>query len=317
MLSACSDPVKEQINQQLPITEERVQKLANALDSNQVRNASLIQQYADRIAAKKPSLTPLINEFRKDATPQGPMFLGLVDRLNTVKNQPSMFENNQAIYEELLNIYQAADPQLFSDALSDPLNVLADMSEGELPRVNSLSKSKSKAANNAQDFGVGEQLIGNPSYGQWQTGSNGMSFWAWYGMYSMMGDLFGRRTYYNDWGRSRNYSYYNDYGRTRYSSPTQLKKQNTIDNRASKSFDNKGKKYTSAYSKNRTGSSSLSSQSKTAQTSANRFKSNTARKFSSNSTNKSSYSKSSSSANKNASFRNSSSNTSRGFSRGK
>ena len=237
------------------------------------------------------------------------MFLALTDRLNTVKNQPQMFESSQAIYDELLNLYQAADPVLYSDALSDPLNVLADMSDGTLPRVNALSKAQSMSANKAQDFGTGEQLIGNPSYGSWTTGSNGMSFWAWYGMYSMMGDLFGsRRTSYSDWGRGRNYSYYNDYGRKRYSSPDQLRKQTDLDTRTKKSFQSRGQKYTSAYSKNRTGASSISSQSKSAQTSANRFASKTA--------NKSAYAKSSKSA-KNASFRNSKSTTSRSFRRGK
>ena len=309
LLSACGDPVKEQIIQQTPITEQRIELLAQALNDGQVRNANLISQYAQRLIADKPSYKPLIDEFVKDTGTQGPMYLALVDRLNTVKNQPQMFENSQALYDELLNLYQAADPVLFSDALSDPLNVLADMSEGTLPRVNSLSKSQSLAANKAQDFGTGEQLIGNPAYGNWTTGSNGMSFWAWYGMYSMMGDLFGsRRTSYNDWGRSRNYSYYNDYGRKRYSSPSQLKKQNTIDNRTKKSFQSRGQKYTSAYGKNRTGASSISSQSKSAQTSANRF--------ASKSTNKSTYAKSGKTA-KNASFRNSKSTTSRSFRRGK
>ena len=309
LLSACGDPVKEQIIQQTPITEQRIELLAQALNDGQVRNANLISQYARRLIAEKPSYKPLIDEFIKDTGTQGPMYLALVDRLNTVKKQPQMFENSQALYDELLNLYQAADPVLYSDALSDPLNVLADMSDGTLPRVNALSKSQSLAANKAQDFGTGEQLIGNPSYGSWTTGSNGMSFWAWYGMYSMMGDLFGsRRTYYNDWGRSRNYSYYNDYGRKRYSSPSQLKKQNTLDTRTKKSFQSRGQKYTSAYGKNRTGASSISSQSKSAQTSANRF--------ASKSTNKSAYSKSSKSA-KNASFRNSKSTTSRSFRRGK
>lgn len=309
LLSACGDPVKEQITQQIPITEQRIELLAQALNDGQVRNANLIGQYAQRLIADKPSYKPLIDEFVKDAGTQGPMYLALIDRLNTVKNQPQMFDSSQAIYEELLNLYQAADPVLYSDALSDPLNVLADMSEGTLPRVNSLSKAQSLAANKAQDFGTGEQLIGNPAYGSWTTGSNGMSFWAWYGMYSMMGDLFGsRRTYYNDWGRSRNYSYYNDYGRKRYSSPSQLRKQTDIDNRTRKSFQSRGQKYTSAYGKNRTGASSISSQSKSAQTSANRF--------ASKSTNKSAYAKSSKSA-KNASFRNSKSTTSRSFRRGK
>ena len=309
MLSACGgDPVKEQITQQLPITEQRVAQLGQALENGDIRNANLIQQYAEKVLALKPNLSPLVAEFQKDASVQGPMYKALLDRVATAKEQPQMFESSQALYNELLNIYQAADPVLYSDALSDPLNVLADMSDGELPRINSLAKDQSMLANKAQDFGVGEQLIGNPNYGQWTTGSNGMSFWAWYGMYSMMGDLFGRRTYYNDWGRYRNSSYYHDSGRTRYSSPSQLKKQTKLDSRVKKSFASRGQKYTSPYSKNRSGSSSLSSQSKTAQTSANRFRSNTVKK--------SSYAKKSSSS-KNSSFRNSNTNTSRGFSRGK
>ena len=306
-LFGCGDPVKEQIQQQLPITEQRVKQLGNALDNGQVRNASLINQYADTVMVSKAHLTPLINEFRKDASTDGPMYKALLDRINTAKTQPQMFESSQALYNELLNIYQAADPVLYSDALSDPLNVLADMSDGQLPRINSLSKSQSQRANNAQDFGTGEQLIGNPNYGNWQTGSNGMSFWAWYGMYSMVGNVFGRRTYYNDWGSNRNYSYYNDYGRTRYSSPNQLKKQTSLDSRTKKSFASRGQKFTSPYSKNRAGSSSLSSQSKTAQTSANRFRTNSVKK--------SSYA--SKSRSKNSSFRNSNTNTSRGFRRGK
>jgi hypothetical protein len=310
-LVGCGDPVKEQIEQQLPITEQRVTQLGDALNNGQVRNASLINQYADKVMVNKANLAPLINEFRKDASTDGPMYKALLDRINTAKTQPKMFESSQALYNELLNIYQAADPILYSDALSDPLNVLADMSDGQLPRINSLSKSQSQQANNAQDFGTGEQLIGNPSYGNWQTGSNGMSFWAWYGMYSMMGDMFGRRTSYNDWGRQRNYSYYNDYGRTRYSSPNQLKKQTSLDTRTKKSFSRRGQNFTSPYSKNRTGSSSLSGQSKTAQTSSNRFRSNNVKK-----SNYASKSKSSQSS-KNSSFRNSNTNTSRGFRRGK
>jgi hypothetical protein len=306
-ISGCSDPIKGQIKQQLPITQQRVDQLGQALKNGQVRNANLINQYATEVLSNKPHLLPLVNEFRKDASTDGPIYKALLDRVNTATNQPQMFESSQALYNELLNIYQAADPVLFSDALSDPLNVLADMSDGQLPRVNSLSKSQSQRANKAQDFGTGEQLIGNPNYGSWQTGSNGMSFWAWYGMYSMIGDIFGRRTYYNDWGRSRNYSYYNDYGRTRYSSPSQLKSQRSLDTRTKKSFSRSGQKFTSPYSKNRAGSSSLSSQSKTAQSSANRFRSNSIKK--------SSYA--SKSSTKSSSFRNSNTNTSRGFRRGK
>lgn len=316
VLFGCSDPVVEQIEKQLPITELRVQQLGQALDSGQIRNATLIKQYADKVVELKPDFAALVNEFRKEATTASPIYKSILDRLTMVKNSPELFVDNNARYEEIVNIYQAADPVLYSDALSDPLNVLADMSNGTLPRVNALSKSQSLAANNAQDFGVGEQLIGNPNYGNWTTGSNGMSFWQWYGMYAMMDNLLDsrRRVSYGQWGRSRNYSYYHDYGRTRYSSPDQLQKQTQLETRTRKSFESRGQKYNSAYSKNRTGSSSLSGQSKQAQTSAKRFSSST--------TNNSKYAKKSSNAKKSSyaqggNFRNSKSTTSRSFRRGK
>lgn len=312
ILSGCSDPVKEQIAQQIPVTEQRIAQLASALEGGDIRNATLIKQYAEHISGKKPELSQLTNEFLKDTTVQGPMYKSLLDRLETAKNQPQMFASEQARFEELVNIYQAADPVLFSDALSDPLNVLADMSGGELPRVNALGKAASMAANNAQDFGIGEQLIGNPNYGSWQTDSSGMSFWAWYGMFSLMDDIFDikrKRTYYHQWGKGRNYSYYHDYGRTRYSSPNQLRKQQQVETRTKKSFASKGQRFNSPYSKSKTGASSLSGQSKSAQTSASRF--------ASKSRNTSSYAKKSASRSKSASFRNSSRNTSRSFRRGK
>lgn len=312
-LSGCSDPYIAQIAQQTPLTEQRIALLDKALNEGNVRNANLIKQYSQKMLTLKPELSPLINEFKKDATSQGPLFKSLTDRLETVKKNPQMFSSKEAIYQELQNIYQAADPVLYSDALSDPLNVLADMSDGALPRVNALSKSQSQKMNNAQDFGTGEQLIGNPNYGQWSTGSNGMSFWAWYGMYSMMNNFMGPASY-NSWGRNRNYSYYHDYGRTRYSSPSQLSRQNKLETRTRKSFANKGQGFTSAYSKNRTGASSVSRQSKTAQSSATRFQNKSIKQSSFAS--KSAFGKKSSFG-QNSSFRNSSSTTSRGFMRGK
>ncbi|GHF85201.1 hypothetical protein [Thalassotalea marina] len=311
ILVGCSDPVEDQIKQQIPVTEQRITQLATALEQGNVRNAVLLKEYANQLLANKPELKPLIDEFLKDSTTKGPMYTALEQRLSTVKTQPQMFASSQARFNELVNIYQAADPVLYSDALSDPLNVLADMSDGKLPRVNALSKDQSIAANKAQDFGIGEQLIGNPNYGSWQTDSSGMSFWAWYGVFSLMDDIFDikrKRTYYHQWGKGRNYSYYHDYGRTRYSSPSQLNKQTQLETRTKKSFESKGQRFNSPYSKNKSGGSALSGQSRTAQTSAN--------KFTRTSTAKSQYAKKSSSS-KNASFRNSSSKTTRSFRRGK
>ncbi len=77
LLAACGDPIKEQALQQLPITEQRVTQLGDALNNDQVRNATLIKQYAKKVAVLKPELTPLINEFKKDATTQGPHVFGI------------------------------------------------------------------------------------------------------------------------------------------------------------------------------------------------------------------------------------------------
>ncbi len=316
LLSGCGDPVKDQINAQIPKTENQVQLLGRMLSQNDLAKARLLNTYADTLAEKNPRFAPLINELKKDATIEGPMYKSLVSRLNVAATQPNQFPSSQAQFDELMNIYQAADGELFSDALSDPINVLADMSNGELPRVNAMSKAQSLAANGAEDFGVGEQLIGNPSYGQWQTDSNGMSFWAWYGVYRIFDDVLDigrskrKRIYYSNWGKSRNYSYYSDYGRTRYSSPSQLRKQTQVETRTKKSFESRGQKFSSAYSKNRTGASGVSSKSKTAQASANRFRTNQNKSTYAKSKNKSNYSKG-------GSFRNSSSSTSRGSRRGK
>lgn len=51
--------------------------------------------------------------------------------------------------------------------------------------------------------------VGNPQYGQWQQGSNGTSFWEFYGQYALLSSLFNmaafpaRRSYYDDYRGSR------------------------------------------------------------------------------------------------------------------
>jgi hypothetical protein len=61
--------------------------------------------------------------------------------------------------------------------------------------------------------------VGNPQYGQWTTGSNGNSFWEFYGKYAMMSSMLGlassminRNHYYdyrdNYWGRQPYYGYH-------------------------------------------------------------------------------------------------------------
>lgn len=291
-LAACGDPMKAKIENQLQFAEIQMEKLAQALASGQIRNANLIKEYARQLEQIKPQQKVLIKELAKDATATGPMFLNLQDRLQTAKSQPNAFSSSQERLLELENIYQAASRELYNDALSDPLNVLADLSGGTLPRVNAISREASLQSNQSQDFGAGSQLIGNPAYGNWSTDSSGMSFWEWYGMYALISnvtDAFsGRRgrVSYGDWARGRDYSYYHDYGRYRYSSPKTIRQQSSVEQKAKKSY--RGGSFQSAYAKNRTGATRVSSASRTTQSQKSKFQSHYSNKKSTSSVNKSS-----------------------------
>ena len=264
-----------------------------------VRNATILNQYADTLKQQKPEYSALIDALAKDATTTGPLFINLSQRLQDVRNRPESFTDWREQLDELIAIEEAASLSLYGDALSDSINVLADMSGGALPRVNAVSRESEIAANKSQDMGPAAAMVGNPNYGQWTTGSNGMSFWEWYGMYSLFNNLFNYGgVSYDHWGRHRGYSYYHDYGRSRYSSPKQRKAQQSLYTKTQKSFASRGQTFKGPYSKKRTGASSLSRSSYTPQR-------------------KSSFSKGSSYSRSSGSVRSGSSRTSRGTSRGK
>ncbi|MCL2913878.1 hypothetical protein L2725_08735 [Shewanella corallii] len=302
LLTACGGGIGDDIDTYQSLVKERLATLSTQMNDGQVRNASLLKQYGQLLGQEQPQYAMLAEEIAKDATTEGPMYQSLKRRYQDSLN-PANYLNQDEQLAELENLYQATDPALFNDMLSDPLNVLADMSGGTLARVNAMSREAQTLANGAEDFGAGSQLVGNPAYGQWQTNSSGMSFWAWYGMYSLFSDLFDRRVYYGDWSRKRGYSYYNDIGRYRYSSPKQIKRQESVFRDQQKRYKNQGKPFSSPYAKTRSGASGLSRQSAQAPSPSSAPKASQ-RKFRSN------YAKSSS-------HRNSSGRTSRSVSRGK
>ncbi|MGB0892963.1 MAG: hypothetical protein ACPGUD_01020 [Parashewanella sp.] len=299
LLSACGDDRPDKIAQLQQLSKNRIEALASDLNSGRLRNAELLKQYASILSNKKPELSPLLTQLAEDATPAGNLYQGL-KRRQVEAGIASNFIDLDRQLAEVENIYQAADPSLFNDMLSDPVNVIADMSGGTLARINAISREADIVANNAQDFGAGSQLVGNPSYGSWQTNSSGMSFWAWYGMYSMFSNIFQRPIYYDNWSRHRGYSYYGDVGRYRYTSPKQSQRQEKVYQQTKKRFANKGQQFKSPYAKTRSGSTGLTRASRAApkdfQSSRSKFRSNYA---------------------KSSGLRNSSSRTSRGVSRGK
>ncbi len=297
------EQLQKTVEQQAAATTEALQQLEKNITDGKIRNTAILTQYADMLAKEKPELAPLAQVIASDATLTGPLYSGLVNRLHEAKTNATAFPTPYEQLEELQSISEGAKASLFNDALSDPINVLADLSNDSLARINAISRESEIAANGADSQGPGSQMVGNPNYGNWQTNSSGTSFWAWYGMYSMFSNVMDYdRPRYSRWGRKRGYSYYSDYGRSRYSSPKQRSTQQKLYTKTKKSFASKGQSFGGPYSKRKVGSSSLSRSSHTPVKKSS---------FSKSSGSKSSYSSSS------GNVRSGSSRTSRGSSRGK
>ncbi|MCW8875446.1 MAG: hypothetical protein OQK51_00105 [Kangiellaceae bacterium] len=267
LLAGCSsrsDELRELITQRETHITQAFSELKQKLNRQQLSNAARLVAYSDKVKQSHPELTELVDNLAKNAAVNGPMLLALNDRIKDLKGFPGeTLEQLEEKYVESTNILEALQPKTFNDALSDSVNVLADISGGELARVNAVNKALELKANGTEDLGNGSQFIGNPQYGQWATGSNGTNFWMWYGMYRMFDDLLGGRRYsYNRWSRHRPYSYYHDYGRYRYTKPSTYKKQTQLENKTKKSFQRQGKQFRSPYAKQRSGSSQLAKTSK-------------------------------------------------------
>jgi hypothetical protein len=283
------EQLQQTIQQSITKAEVELEGLGKALDNGSIRNAVLLTEYARILSNEKPQLSQIASVMAQDATRNGALYSSLQQRLTDIKGTHLI-----PPYEDTLRnldlLRDAAKPTLFADALTDPINMLADMSDNSLARVGAISQQ-------AEGVGEGNQLVGNPNYGNWQTNSSGISFWQWYGMYRILGDVFDRVEYGN-WSKRRKYSYYNDYGRARYTSPKQMKAQTAVETRTRQSYQRQGKQFTSPYASKKTGASGLSRSSYTPPKSKSSYS-------------KSSYSKSA------GSVRNSNSRTSRGVSRGK
>lgn len=300
ILSGCEskeEQLQDSFKHMIGSAEIEIQQLTRTIEARSITNGRVLEHYAQEIKQKSPQYTELADALALNATTQGQLYQGLITRFEQLKKTTVTEDNYSDLSSQLYRLREATSVNVFGDALTDPINVLADLSQGSLARVGAISKD---AENKGQgdDFGAGSQLIGNPQYGQWQTNNSGMSFWMWYGMYRMLDDLFDDIEY-GRWSKHRRYSYYNDYGRYRYSSPKQLKKQSQLMQRTKQSYKTQGKQFSSPYATKRTGAAKLSRASHTPSRS-------------------SSFSSRSSYSSKNqGSMRNSSQRTSRGISRGK
>ena len=260
-LSACTSQEQEWqefLNTSLRSTEAYLDNLKSQINRGLIKNTKILKSYSNYLHREKPELDEIIKALALDTDANGPTYQGLVLRLEQAKAEirdaPQQGkEAVETIWAELDLIKGAASPDIYGMMLTDPINVLADMSEGKLARVEAMSKAAATRANAATDMGPGSQLVGNPSYGSWRSNSSGSSFWVWYGQYAMFSSLFRSPIYYGGWAGGRSYSYYHDYGRSHYTSPRQRQAQTTVNNQAKSKFQQSGKSFQSPYAKTKTG----------------------------------------------------------------
>lgn len=236
-----------------------VNYLGKHLKAGTIPKASLLKQYAAIVKTQNTGLDELIDTLALDATTDGPAYKSLVNRLNEAntflpKATKQGLSSVQTMADEYAAIKTASRADIYGMMLTDPINVLADMSKGKLGRVESMSKQASLIANKAQDYGAGSQLIGNPQYGNWRSNSSGGSFWEWYGKYALFSSLFRSPIYYGGWSGGRNYSYYGEAGRNYYRSPRQQAENRQTETRTRNKFKREGKRFQSPYTKSKAGS---------------------------------------------------------------
>lgn len=263
LLAGCDGgaAVRAQLEDDLARVEHAVRNLGQALDRGSIRNAALLDAYAARIAETRPEVRPITDALAREGGRDGTLYRSLERRLAGVRDSFPAPGAETAVYaaaaEELASLADASAPEEFNRALADPLNVLADLSDGALPRVDAASAGATRAVNGAEDLGPGSQLVGNPNYGEWQTGAGGGSFWVWYGQFALIRDLLGGpRIGYGAWARGRDYSYYHDWGRDAYTSPAARTRQAQVESNARRKFASEGRTFRSPYEKRRQGASS-------------------------------------------------------------
>ena len=210
MVNGCGDPYKEELNARVQGAEQRLDKLKDSLNSGKMRNALMLREYAKQVRQVRPEMDTVIDALLSEGTADGQQFKHLEQRLQEVKGLSKQYGDPKKLIPEADAIMQASSERVFNKALSDPLNVLADLSNGALPRVGVMSKQDEETFNDVKNFGDASQLVGNPAYGNW-TNRGGMSVWEFVGAYAIMNSLMGRNSIgYNSWNRHRPYSRHQD-----------------------------------------------------------------------------------------------------------
>lgn len=220
-LTACGNDYAEQIQQTHTQVKLNLDNLEYKLSSKALTNAKLVEVYAKQLALIKPEFKPVTESLAKDATEQGALYKGLLQRWDKINRNPENKQQFQQANQSLISINSGADPIIFNDSLIDIINTMAELSGGQLETV-SIPKNSNVAHVRGEKITPGSYLVGNPNYGSYQQDNSGRSFWHWYGQYAFFSSLFrgglynNYPIYYNRWNTRSHYSYYHDYGRSTY-----------------------------------------------------------------------------------------------------
>ena len=253
------EKMRKKVESRLIETERTINVLKTHLVNATIPNARILKQYAKYLKSKKPELAEVIDSLANEGTVDSLMFNNLQSRFVQVR-QKIKIDSVYDVYNELGLIKSGANFNTYNMMLTDQINVIADMSDGQLGRVESLSKEASLTANRSTDYGAGSQLVGNPNYGSWRTNSSGTSVWTWFAMYAMFNSMNRSPIYYDRWSSRRDYSYYGSVGRNYYSSPAQRTEQKSLNKKHTDKFARQGKKFQSPYAKPKVASAKVAQQ---------------------------------------------------------
>ena len=183
-------------------------KLGKTLDNQTILNATMLVKLAGIVAREVPANRELAAELAKEGTRNGRMYKLLGERIGNVDTDVRNDRAVETALEELARIRLASDPEVFSDALIDVINVIASLSGGRIAPIEVPSGAKAGEP--------GQALVGNPAFGQWRSDPGGGLSWFFFGMMANS-MLSGREPYrYDSWYRSRPWSYHQDVGRSVY-----------------------------------------------------------------------------------------------------
>ena len=209
-LTGCKSQEEKQaefINNQTTLTQSLILNKKNHI--NTLPNAMIVNAYADKLEATNPEYKKIAETMRVEATKNSKALKDFSKRLNSVNKHPKNDNQFKIAADEIDSIQGGVKD--YNNSLIDVANVLADLSNGKLHRIGGMTSSSTEKTRK------GEELVGNPTYGHWQNDSNGTSFWAWYGMYSMFSN---NRPFYQSHYYSHPSPSYYDYQGRNYSSRT-------------------------------------------------------------------------------------------------